>query len=195
VSEPRQRTKRWKLGLLLLVGVAALGGIYWATLLHPEVVDRAPDGRAILIRSPQLTAKELAQLHAQEPIKTVLNLRGDQTGKEWFEAERAAVKAMGARWMHLRLSGKRTPLPGQVDAILDLLEDPTAWPIVAHCWGGVHRTGLVVALYRIQYEGWTSERAIADMEAHWFNWTTSDRSALKKFLRGYVPDPKRKLPN
>ena len=166
-----------------------------ATVLGPEVIARASDGRAILIRMPQPTPADLKRLHEEEAIKTVLNLRGDDSGREWFEEERAAVAAIDARWVHLRISGRKTPRPEDVEFLLDLMEDQSAWPIVAHCIGGVHRTGWTVALYRIQYQGWAPERAIAEMEEHWFDWTTSDRSAIKSFLRAYRPDPTRKLPN
>jgi hypothetical protein len=38
-------------------------------------------------------------------------------------------------------------------------------PIYVHCEHGRDRTGLVIALYRVRYEGWTAERAAAEMRA------------------------------
>ena len=39
-----------------------------------------------------------------------------------------------------------------------------------------------------------NERAVAEMEDRYFNWTTRDRSALKEWLLRYQRDPKRRLP-
>lgn len=36
-------------------------------------------------------------------------------------------------------------------------------PIVIHCWHGSDRTGIVVALYRIMYQGWSKEEAIDEL--------------------------------
>jgi protein tyrosine phosphatase (PTP) superfamily phosphohydrolase (DUF442 family) len=37
-------------------------------------------------------------------------------------------------------------------------------PILIHCWKGSDRTGLITALYRIIFDGWTKEDAIREME-------------------------------
>lgn len=36
-------------------------------------------------------------------------------------------------------------------------------PIVIHCWHGADRTGLISALYRIVFQGWTKEEAIDEL--------------------------------
>lgn len=160
-----------------------------------QVLDRAEDGTPIVIRTPQPDVGDLVELRDDYGVRTVLNLRGDRADREeryaWYDEERAGVKAIEARWEHLDISGTLGPTPAQVTAFFDLVEDPDAWPIVMHCQGGVHRTGVMAALYRIQYQGWTGDEAVAEMEDHWFDWTTRDRDAIKRFLRGYEPDPAR----
>ena len=160
-----------------------------------RVVDRAEDGRAILIRSPQPDQGDLRELAAEHRVRTVINLRGapgEETG--WFEDERLGVEEIGARWVQLPVSGGQAPSPETVARLCDLLEDPGNWPVLVHCQGGIHRTGLVCAFYRIQYQGWSSSAAIAEMEDLWFDWTIRDREALKRWLREYVPDPARRIP-
>lgn len=156
-----------------------------------QVVDRAYDGQPILIRSPQPDDEDLEELHEQHGVQTVVNLRGEHPGEGWYEEERRGVEAIGARWVHLKPSGKSAPDPATVDAFLRIVEDPSNWPVLIHCQGGVHRTGLLSALYRIQYQGWSPERAIAEMEDCWFDWTVEDRDAVKVWLRQYRPDPER----
>jgi tyrosine-protein phosphatase SIW14 len=177
-------TPRSVFGLLLLL----LGPGCGVT----QVLDRADDGRAILIRSPQPSAGDLHDLHAEHGIRTVLNLRGEQEpGVSWFEEEACAVAEIGARWVHLRVSGRNPPEPEEVEAFFRLVEDPGSWPILMHCLGGVHRTGALTALYRIQYQGWDNARAVEEMEDHWFDWTTRDREPLKEWVRRYRRDPGR----
>lgn len=174
--------------LLLLVLTASGCGV-------TQVVDRADDGTAILIRSPQPDEDDLAELAAAHGVRTVVNLRGvpePETG--WYQAERRGVEEIGARWVTLKVSGGVAPPQETVDAFCALVEDPHNWPILIHCQGGVHRTGLMSALYRIQYQGWSAEAAVAEMEDLWFDWTTRDRDALKRWLRAYRPDPRHRVP-
>lgn len=147
------------------------------------VVDRRADGRAILIRSPQPDADDLAELAAREGVRTVVNLRGAAPGEAWFEEERRGVEAIGARWVQHETSGRAAPGPRWVETTLALLSDEAAWPILVHCEGGVHRTGLVVALYRMAIQGWSAARAIEELEDEWFDWTLVDRDAIRRFLR------------
>lgn len=170
----------------------------WAVLLSgcgvTEVMDRGPDGTAILIRSPQPDADDLRDLHREHGLKTVLNLRGeDSPERSWFQEEREGVEAIKARWVHVGLSGSRPPTAEELTTFFDLVEEPANWPILIHCQGGIHRTGAFAALYRMQYQGWSGDRAVEEMEDNYFNWTTRDRSALKEWLRRYVRDPKRRL--
>jgi protein tyrosine/serine phosphatase len=159
-----------------------------------EVLEFDASGRAILIRSPQPDERDLADLKATYGLKTVLNLRGESPGERWFEEEREGVRAIDAEWRHLAVSGSQPPRREELSAFFDLVEDPTKWPILIHCQGGVHRTGAYSALYRMQYQGWAPARAVYEMEDNYFNWTTRDRSALKEWLLRYVPDSSRRLP-
>lgn len=176
--------------LLLLLSALPLAGCGVT-----EVVDRDEEGQPILIRSPQPDEDDLCELHQEHGIKTVLNLRGGSNpDRSWYQEERRGVEAIGAEWVHLGISGSRPPLPEELEAFFSLVEDRERWPILLHCQGGIHRTGALVALYRMQYEGWPNERAVAEMEDRYFNWTTRDRSALKEWLLRYQRDPKRRLP-
>ncbi len=156
-----------------------------------EVLDRADDGRAIVIRSPQPDADDLRELAAEHGLRTVVNLRGLKPGKSWYWEERDGVEAIGARWVHMNISGSQPPRPDVQKAFFEIVEDPNSWPVLIHCMGGIHRTGVMAALYRIQYMGWSAERAIAEMEDRYFDWTVRDRDALKEFLRAYRRDPER----
>ncbi|MEZ6185950.1 MAG: tyrosine-protein phosphatase [Planctomycetota bacterium] len=152
------------------------------------VVDRAPSGQVVLIRCPQPDADDLQDLKQDYGVKTVINLRGQHPNEEWYREEQIGVREVGARWVHLRVSGRSGPTPQVTQAFLDLVRDPANWPIAMHCQGGIHRTGAMVGLYRIAIQGWSSAAAIEELEENWFDWTIEDRSQIKEFLRSYRPD-------
>lgn len=62
------------------------------------------------------------------------------------------------------------PDPALVRQALELLERATTEDVwLVHCTHGQDRTGLIVGMYRVLHEGWTKERAYAEMRAHHFH--------------------------
>lgn len=53
----------------------------------------------------------------------------------------------------------------QVVAFLTLLRDNPDKTIFVHYYRGADRTGVMVALYRITFDHWTTDQAIEEMEA------------------------------
>jgi protein tyrosine/serine phosphatase len=47
----------------------------------------------------------------------------------------------------------------------DIISDPDNYPILVHCFAGVHRTGAYVAIYRMEREHWSNADAIAEVKA------------------------------
>jgi len=119
-----------------------------------------------LYRSGQPSDAGFRQL-ARLGVKTVLDLRGPG---ERAERERALVESLGMQYVNIPLSGWRRPRDADVLRALTLLADPTARPILVHCRRGADRTGVIIALYRILYEGWDPERAYREMRAFGFRW-------------------------
>ena len=173
---------------------AVLAVLWLAACASTRVVDRAADGTPILIGGAQPDAESLERLQRfHGPIKTVVNLRGESPNEAWYDREREGVEAIGAKWIQLPTSGYLEPPPETVNAFFDIVEDRANWPVFLHCQMGIHRTGLMLALYRMQYQGWTGEQAWAEMKANGFKWTRVDRSAVEAYVRSYAPDPRRTI--
>jgi protein tyrosine/serine phosphatase len=179
------RRRRALLVPVLLGAIAACGAT--------RVVGRDHTKRPILIGGAQPERASLERLKELYGIKTVVNLRGVCPDEGWFMREKDAVDAIGAKWVQLPTSGYLAPRPETVEAFFDLIEDEANWPIFVHCQMGVHRTGLMLALYRMQYEGGPGARALAEMRANGFDWTRVDRSAVEEYVLGYTPDPERTI--
>ena len=79
-------------------------------------------------------------------IRTIVNLRGEGEGSEWYDDEVVAAKGLGVAHDDFRmLSGQVLSLPKakQLVALLAKAEKP----ILIHCKSGADRSGLAAALY------------------------------------------------
>ena len=75
-----------------------------------------------------------------------------------------------------------------VKQALSIIYDESNYPIFIHCTKGADRTGMIVAMYRIDKEGWTVNQALSEMR-HYHN-------ALFEFgFRDEVEDYAKELKN
>src|SRR5215471_538148 len=93
-------------------------------------------------------------------IRTVLNLRHFHGGKE-----QRRVEAAGLGYHRIRLESSDAPRREQVLRFLELVRDPALRPLYVHCKHGVDRTGAMMAVYRIEEEGWSNAEAFAEMKS------------------------------
>jgi tyrosine-protein phosphatase SIW14 len=89
-------------------------------------------------------------------IKTVIDLRDSG---ERSRAEEAKARAAGLRYFNLPLSNFKRPSDTKVAEVLSIINSPENQPVFVHCNRGADRTGTIVAIYRIDHDGWTSEKA------------------------------------
>lgn len=88
-------------------------------------------------------------------IRTVINLH-QQSDDPWL-----AVNDI--RSVHMPLRGDRVT-DAQVIAVLGAIrEGEKRGGVLVHCKHGQNRTGLISAMYRIVYDGWSREQAMAEM--------------------------------
>ncbi len=119
---------------------------------------RVNDG---LYRGGQPTEAGLRQL-VQLRIKTVVNLRDSD---ERARAEEAGAVAAGLRYFNLPLSNFHKPNDQEVAQVLAIINAPENQPVFVHCKRGADRTGTIVAIYRIEHDGWTGGQAKEEAEA------------------------------
>jgi tyrosine-protein phosphatase SIW14 len=160
---------------LLVGGALAAAATYLA--MRPGDVRHAvtPVAHGVLYRSGQLSSEALRHEILRRGIRTVVNLAPGQPG----EAE--LCRQLGVEYLELPVGDAWTlcgvAAPGQAAApaapydlapLWRLLQSPDAQPVLVHCTGGVHRTGVVCAMYRIGQQGWLPEDAVREMDLYGF---------------------------
>ena len=122
----------------------------------------------VLYRSGQLTKAGLKRIINDYRIKTVVNLRDglssvDKAEVEFCNSEDIQfVRILPGQWGDV---GGSVPVEAGVRRFRDIMDDPRNYPVLVHCFAGIHRTGAYCAVYRMEFEHWTNARAIAEMKA------------------------------
>jgi len=148
--------------------------LYFSVLFVAMACDAAPRGLPAqqgirnfgkvneeLYRGAQPDADAISNLK-RLGIKSIVCLR--TSGKDW-KKETAAAQAQGIFCTNFPFSGIRSPKEAQVREVLATIKALPA-PVFVHCQHGCDRTGTVIACYRIQFEKWSNEAALAEAERY-----------------------------
>lgn len=198
---------RWKvLGVGAIVcALAAWSFIYFrSTYNHSKRLRTVEAGK--VYRCGQLTEAGFEAAVRELGIRTVLNLQDDYPDPDiWHDyLDRSTVKEsevcrrLGVRYawigpdlVHPTLASQQRPVA--IDQFLELMDNPDVYPVLIHCKAGLHRTGLMSAIYRMEYQGWSHADAYRELKAHGFGeWAgTRANNYIDQYLFRYRPrDPR-----
>lgn len=135
------------------------------------------DGR--IYRGAQPKREDFAALKALG-IEAIIDLRLDARSKSKAEAE-----AAGLKYVNIGIDGHKRPSDEHVAAFFKLLEENPTAKVYVHCAGGRHRTGSMIAAYRMSKNDWTLEQAYAEMLAYDF-YTRNGHGGFKDFVEEYA---------
>ena len=110
----------------------------------------------LLFCSAQLDGSDAAKLH-ELGIKSIVNLRHFIRGGD--------RRAFGDQfWLANKPLQSWEIKPAQIaDVLRTIRERQKEGAVLVHCYHGADRTGLVVAMYRVIYQGWSLEAARSEM--------------------------------
>lgn len=111
-----------------------------------------------MYRAGQLDRDELATVIRRYRISAVLNLRGPNAGKPWYDDEVSACRDLAVEHVDFRMSA-RSRLTSEQVRNLDELFRRLPKPVLVHCNGGSDRTGFAAALHVLRTTGGTPEEA------------------------------------
>lgn len=163
--------------------VCAIGAyqVYLAVLHRAGYLNFGVVAPGKIYRSRQIASGDLTDLSKQYGIRTIICLRG----KEDPEVKKAAAQ-LGIKVLGVSMTASSPPKPEQLQLIMSVLAGSTIkladyapvikdqvgldqpelkipGPFLIHCMQGADRTGYIVAIWRICFEGWSVNRARFEM--------------------------------
>jgi tyrosine-protein phosphatase SIW14 len=132
-----------------------------------------------LVRGGAPTPEGLAHLK-RLGVRTVIDLR---IAPKRVRAERQLVEGLGMRSINLPMSSE-APTPHELQTFVKTVRDPASQPVFLHCEHGADRTGCLVGVYRVRYDGWSFDRAYREMRRYGF---TPAYHKLTATVRRFAP--------
>jgi protein-tyrosine phosphatase len=119
-----------------------------------------------LFRGAQPHLSHLSELKTLG-ITTIVDLR--EESRQTRAEEQKLSEALGMHFVSIPIGGFSTPSAAQLAEFFSLVRTTPAQKIFVHCEYGEDRTGTLIAAYRIAFEHWTADQALAEMRAFGFN--------------------------
>lgn len=178
--------KLYWVGLLLAAAVLISGaGVYYHKT-RPEHFSVVEDG--VLYRSALLDSGNLNKVLDRYGIKTVVDLSAyhDRKREALHQEEARICREKGVNWVPLSMRSQTPPTGQQVTQWLDLLKNPENHPILVHCTHGVVRTGIMVAIYEIEFKRADNQHVFSELLSFCHDRHTYDK-VIQEFILNYVP--------
>jgi protein tyrosine/serine phosphatase len=177
-----------------LIAVLLIGGPFLFNSYHQGQIRHFCEVRdGILYRSGQLSLDGLKRVVHDYGIKTVITLRDahyqgdpppDLAEEEYCVGQEINYYRIPPRkWFSADGS---VPAERGVRLFREVMDDPANYPVLIHCFAGIHRTGAFCAVYRMEYEHWSNAQAIAEMEGHGYI-NLDDEVDVLSYLEHYRP--------
>lgn len=123
---------------------------------------------------------------ARAGVKTVVNLRGDQSfGTTWLE-ERACAQN-GLKLVNFKLRSRAAPTRDELCAIRELLET-ISYPVLLHCKSGADRAGLMSVIYAHVRKGIPISEARQQLSLKYGHIKQADTGVLDAVFERYLAD-------
>jgi protein tyrosine/serine phosphatase len=141
-----------------------------------------------LFRGAQPTLSSLPQLQTLG-VTTIVDLRRESP--QTREKERHRAESLGLRFVHIPVGGFSNPTSAQLAQFFSLFRETPPQKIFVHCEYGEDRTGVFIASYRIAFQQWTAEQALAEMYAFGFRgfWHPAMITFVRAFPARLQSDP------
>ena len=110
----------------------------------------------VLYRSAMLDRADVAQLQALG-VKTVISLRS-------FHSDTDLLKDSGIRTVRIPINTWAIRDRHVIEAMRSIRAAEQQGPVLLHCLHGADRTGMMIAMYRMLYQGWPRDKAVDELK-------------------------------
>lgn len=156
----------------------------------------------VLYRSGQMTAEGFAEAVQRFKIRTIVNLQDEYPDPDldinYFglstEKESELCKRLGVRYVYdppnlIARADVPAKRPEAIERFLAVMDDPSNYPVLIHCHAGLHRTGVMTAVYRMEYQGWSMLEAVRDLKLNGFGRVpcSSANDYITQYILTYQP--------
>lgn len=146
---------------LLLAALLTLG-VIGAYLGYLQLFGNfAPVIPGELYRSAQPTPARLQSYVERHKIRSIINLRGENEGRDWYDDEVATARELGIVHIDFGISARKELTREKAEQLIDLMRDAPK-PLLIHCKAGADRSGLASALYLAALAG--QSEAVAEQQ-------------------------------
>jgi tyrosine-protein phosphatase SIW14 len=178
----------------LHLAVLCVAGLMWGGCQPAAPRNFGVVRPGILYRSGQPTPAGLEKVVAEYGIRTVVSLRPvrdtDGSPDTW---EEELCGRLGVR--HVRIAPDDNQgeawLGRMAEGFLKVMDEPANAPVLVHCFAGRDRTGTMCAGFRMEYDGWTTEQALAEMREFGFE---PEKDAAAQAYTRFVQSYQRRRP-
>lgn len=119
-------------------------------------------------------------------ITTIIDLREDAEGYSKTIAE-----SLGMKYYNVPMSGWKYPKDSVVDEFMKIVDNAETGKFFLHCKAGIHRTGVLGAVYRFEKNNWDYDKAYKEMKNYDFSWWMV-HGRLKTFVKDYSEEMEEK---
>jgi len=195
---------RWALGATLVGAMIYFPFLYYRyTLEHAKRLRPITEGR--VYRSGCLTADGFRDAIQKLGIKTVLtfwdedpdpSLRANRFSSGTIkESDLCAEMGVKYKFIYVELLPEHRVGKERLKAIdefLEVMDDESSYPVLIHCKAGLHRTGVMAAIYRMEYDGWNRDDALRELKSHGFGRFVANTSNeyILQYVMPYQPRTK-----
>jgi protein tyrosine/serine phosphatase len=147
---------------------------------------------AKLFRGGWPTEADMRKL-AKMGVKTDICLLNPNAPKEkdQYALEKRLCKELGMTFLSLPLPWGEAPPASMIDSYLKTMHDADALPAYVHCHHGRDRTGTMVAVYRMEFYGYSGEKALDEMKS--FGFKPKDYPFYADYVTHYKAPPAQKV--
>lgn len=187
-------------GLLVLCILVAGPSLHAQSKAKHSTIAHAPAKREILAGVPNFGEVTPTLYRGAQPsdkgfqslakmgIDVIVDFRGSSLNQEKHEAATRNMKLILLSW------DCRHPSSQIAARFLEILKENAGKKIFVHCYGGIDRTGTMVAVYRMAEQGWTAPEATNEMHAFGYAfmhhiWCHAAEIYVNKFPQAMQEDP------
>lgn len=121
---------------------------------------------------------------AEQGFKTILNLRGTQPGRHYYDLERDACERHGITMIDLPWGSREAPYVERIENLVKTFET-IEYPAMMHCKSGADRAGIVAVIYAITQLNWPFEEAIEHLSGKYLHVKQGKTGMLDYFFEEY----------